>query len=202
VPWEACSLDKYHRLGERTVNQMVPKCPAVLSIIGWHAGESPADIVRRKRADIQKTSSTIWLYQSQLASIQDVQHFGVAYPNPAVYFLEGSAYPAKTTQAAREMSSNGSSSWVPLPRGIGKVTGRLPSGGLFIGALTSPLLNHDIDLWEFFEHSTSKPLRFRQGASTACVLISQAGAVQGMKSRVRKVVAIGQLTPPYAVYLR
>jgi hypothetical protein len=184
------------------VNQMVPKCPAVLSIIGWHAGESPADIVRRKRADIQKTSSTIWLYQSQLASIQDVQHFGVAYPNPAVYFLEGSAYPAKTTQAAREMSSNGSSSWVPLPRGIGKVTGRLPSGGLFIGALTSPLLNHDIDLWEFFEHSTSKPLRFRQGASTACVLISQAGAVQGMKSRVRKVVAIGQLTPPYAVYLR
>ena len=29
----------------------------------------------------------IWLYQSQLASVQDVQRFGRAYPNPAVYFL-------------------------------------------------------------------------------------------------------------------
>jgi hypothetical protein len=183
------------------MNQRVPKCPAVLSIIGWHAGETPADIIQRKRADIQKTSSTIWLYQSQLASIQDVQRFGRAYPNAAVYFLEGSAYPATTAQAAREMSSNGSS-WVPLPPGIGSVTGRLPSGGLFIGALSSPLLNHEVDLWEYFEHSTSKPLRFRQGASTACVVVSQAGPVQGMTSRLRKVVAIGQLAPPYAVYLR
>jgi hypothetical protein len=30
--------------------QMVPKCPAVLSITGWHTGESPADIIQRKRA--------------------------------------------------------------------------------------------------------------------------------------------------------
>jgi hypothetical protein len=114
--------------------------------------------------------------------------------------LEGSAYPATTAQAAREMSSNGSN-WTPLPRGIGKVTGRLPSGGLFIGTL-SPLVNREIDLWEYLEHSTSKPLRFRQGASTACVVVSQTGPVQGMNSRTRKVVAIGRLAPPYAVYLR
>jgi hypothetical protein len=181
--------------------QMVPKCPAVLSIIGWHAGESPADIIRRKRADIEKASSTIWLYQSQLASIQDVQRFGRSYPNAAVYFLKGSAYPATTAQIAWEMSSNGAN-WGPLPRGLGKVTGRLPGGGLFIGALSSPLSNYEIDLWEYLEHSTTKPLRFRQGASTACVVVSQAGPVQGMNSRMRKVVAIGQLAPPYAVYLR
>jgi hypothetical protein len=30
----------------------VPTCPAVLSIIGWHAGESPDIIINRKRADI------------------------------------------------------------------------------------------------------------------------------------------------------
>ena len=74
------------------MNQMVPKCPAVLSIIGWHAGKSPADIVRRKRADIQQTSSTIWLYQSQLASVQDVQRFGVAEPG-AGQLLSASAVP-------------------------------------------------------------------------------------------------------------
>lgn len=181
--------------------QMVPKSPAVLSIIGWHAGESPADIIQRKRADIQQASNTIWLYQSQLASIQDVQRFGRLYANAAVYFLKGSAYPATTAQIAREMSSNGSN-WGPLPRGIGKVKGRLPGGGLFIGALSAPLSGYEIDLWEYLEHSTTMPLRFRRGASTACVVVSQAGPVQGMNSRIRKVIAIGQLAPPYAVYLR
>jgi hypothetical protein len=181
--------------------QTVPKCPAVLSIIGWHADESPADIIQRKRADIHRASNTIWLYHSQLASIHDVQRFGRSHPNAAVYFLKGSAYPATTARAAQEMSSNGTN-WGPLPHGIGKVTGRLPGGGLFIGALSSPLSNYEIDLWEYLEHSTTKPLRFRQGASTACVVVSQAGPVQGMNSRMRKVVAVGQLAPPYAVYLR
>ncbi|SRR5260221_14216864 len=180
--------------------QRVPTCPAVLSIIGWHAGESPDVIINRKRADIQKAKNTIWMYQSQLASVQAVQRFGNAQ-NSAVYFLEGSAYPASTTQAARQMSSNGSN-WGALPQGISDVTGKLPGGGLVIGSLSQTLSDHEIDLWDYFEHSTSQPLRFRQGASTACVVVAQNGPIAGMKSRIRKIVAVGQLAPPYAVYLR
>jgi|SRR5580700_3157063 hypothetical protein len=93
------------------MRRAVPKCPAVLSVIGWHAGESPSDIIQRKRADIQRISRTIWLYQSQQASIQDVQRFCRANPNAAVYFLEGSAYPATTAQVALQMSNDGSS-WI------------------------------------------------------------------------------------------
>jgi hypothetical protein len=179
----------------------VPTCPAIVSIIGWHAGESPDIIINRKRADIQKAKSTIWLYQSQLASVQDVQRFGNIHSTVAVYFLEGSAYPASTAQAARQMSAD-RLKWEPLPNAIGNVTGKLPGGGLIIGTLSAALPDHEIYLWEYFEHATAQPLRFRQGASTACVVVAQNSPVPGMKSRLRKVVAIGQLAPPYAVYLR
>jgi hypothetical protein len=172
-----------------------------VSIIGWHAGESPDIIINRKRADIQKAKSTIWLYQSQLASVQDVQHFGKTNSSVTIYFLEGSAYPASTAQVAREMSSD-RLKWMPLPNEIGNVTGKPPGGGLIIGSLSAALSEHEIDLWEYFEHSTAQPLKFRQGASTACAIVAQNGPVPGMKSRVRKVVAFGQLATPYAVYLR
>src|SRR4051794_19764417 len=150
--------------------QRVPTCPAILSIIGWHAGESPDAIIKRKREDIKKAKSTIWHYQSQLASVQSVQRFGNVHQNVTVYFLEGGAYPASTAQAARQMSSN-AINWGALPPGISNVTGKLPGGGLVIGNLSVTLSEHEIDLWEYFEHSTSQPLRFRQGASTACVIV-------------------------------
>lgn len=180
--------------------QRVPICPAVISIIGWHAGESPDIIIDRKRADIQNAKTTIWLYHSQLASVQDVQRFGSTHSTVTIYFLEGTAYPASTAQASREMSID-RSKWIALPSGLSNVTGKLPGGGLVIGTLSSPLRDHEIDLWEYFEHSNSQPLRFRQGASTACV-VAASGSMPGMRSRFRKVVAIGQLAPPYAVYLR
>jgi hypothetical protein len=78
--------------------------PAVLSIVGWHAGESVEDIVERKRDDVKKSGRTIWLYHSQLATIPMVQQFGRAFPKAAVIFLKGSAYPTSSDLAAREMS--------------------------------------------------------------------------------------------------
>jgi hypothetical protein len=46
----------------------------------------------------------IWLYQSQLASVQDVQRFGRAYPNPAVYFcrVEVTAWDCIIEEGQRE----------------------------------------------------------------------------------------------------
>jgi hypothetical protein len=108
--------------------------PAVLSIVGWHAGESVEDIVERKRDDVKKSGRTIWLYHSQLATIPMVQQFGRAFPKAAVIFLKGSAYPTSSDLAAREMSAD-RNRWEPLPPGIGKVTGKLPGGGLVIGEL-------------------------------------------------------------------
>jgi hypothetical protein len=182
------------------MNQRVPVRPAILSIIGWHAKESPEDIVRRKREDVEKVGRTVWVYQSWKARVREVQRFGSAYPNPTVYFLEGGAFPAATAQQALQMSPD-ESRWESLLKGIGKVTGKLPGGGLFIGEL-SAVPDREIDLWEYLEHPALQPLRFQQGASTACVVPAQNGPAGGMKSRKRRVVAIGRLAPPYAVFLR
>jgi hypothetical protein len=182
------------------MKQCVPLSPAILSIIGWHAKESPKDIVSRKRKDIAKVGRTIWFYQSWKARVTDVQHFGSIYPNPTIYFLEGSPKDAITEHEARLMSHDGSR-WEALPNGIGKVTGKVPGGGFLIGEL-SPVFDHEIDLWEYYEHPALQPLKFQLGASTACVVPTQKGPVEGMKSRRRQVVAIGRLAPPYAIFLR
>lgn len=173
--------------------------PAIISIIGWHAGESVEAIVRRKRDDITNTGRTIWLYHSQKAPIAMVQQFGQRYRDPAVIFLRGSAFPAGTSNQAVEMSED-RRNWNPLPVGIGKVTGKLPAGGLLMSDLA--LVDHEIDLWRFVECPDQCRVRFRQGASTACVVPTKEVTVDGMKSRFRQVVAIGKLTPPYGVFLR
>jgi hypothetical protein len=175
------------------------KCPAILSIIGWHADESPEDIVKRKRADIKKIGRTIWLYHSQKASIPTVQQFGRQSADVAVIFLRGSAFPTGASDEAQQMSDD-RSRWSPLPWGIDKVTGRLPAGGLVIRDLTP--VDYEIDLWEYLEHPGLLPIRFRQGASTACVVPTKDNPVEGMKSRHRRVMAVGRLVTPFGVFLR
>jgi hypothetical protein len=172
--------------------------PAILSIIGWHAEESPEDIAERKCRDVAQAGCTIWVYQSWKARIEAVQRFGSVHFNPVVYFLKGGAVPTRMTQEARQMSVD-RSSWKPLPEGIGKVTGKLPGGGLFIGEL-SPVDSY-IDLWKYLQHP-ALPLRFQRGAATACVVPAPNGSAGGMKKHIRRVVAVGRLVEPYAVFLR
>ena len=173
--------------------------PAILSIIGWHAGESVEDIIERKIADIKTAGRTIWLYQSWKATIPMVQQFGRAFPKAGVVFLKGSAFPTSSALQAREMSED-RDCWGPLPQGIGKVTGRLPGGGLVIGELIPAAT--DIDLWSYLQHPDLCPLRFQQGASTACAIPTDDRPVEGMKSRYRRAVAVGHLVPPYGIFLR
>ncbi len=178
----------------------VLKCPAILSIIGWHAKESPAQIVSRKADDISRAGITFWFYQSWKARTDALQQFSSTFANPTVYFLEGSTVATGTSDAAIEMSHD-RVSWKPLPKGIGRVTGKLKSGtGLALGELVA-VQNKTIDLWDYTEHPEKQPLRFQLGASTACVIPSE-GQMIGMKSRFRNVVAVGRLIAPYAVYLR
>jgi hypothetical protein len=171
-----------------------------LSIIGWHAGESVSNIVSRKCADVGTLGSTIWVYQSWKARVQDVQKFGSIFSNPTVYFIEGKAFATGTEHRAQEMSEDGKN-WGDLPIGIGKVTGKLPGGALVIGSL-STVHDHTIDLWAYVEHPASQPLKFQQGASTVCAVAAPSAPAVGMKKHIRKVVAIGRLTSPYAVFLR
>jgi len=147
------------------MSKFVTTCPAVLSVIGWHAGESVDDIVRRKCADIGKIGSTVSVYQSWKARVPAVQKFGSVFSDPTVYFIEGKAFATGTEHSAQELSAD-CKNWDDLPIGIGKVTGKLPGGALVIGSL-SAVHDHEIDLWVYVEHPALQPPKFQRGASAA-----------------------------------
>ena len=174
--------------------------PTILSIVGWHGSEPPEQVVARKSKDIELVGRTLWLLQSWKASVQQIHNFSVLHSYPMILFLEGDATPTCTADAAQQMSKDGVT-WQAFPNGLGKVTGKLPSTGLVVGEL-SPASEEIADLWNYVEYPSLQPLKFQLGASTACVVPSPTGPMKGMKSRLRKVVAVGRLFPPYAVFLR
>ena len=58
----------------------------------------------------------------------------------------------------------------------------------------------EVDLWQYSDFfDSAKPVKMSQGASSVCVVKKYN---QGMKSRMRKVIGIGRLVAPYAVYLK
>jgi hypothetical protein len=61
-----------------------------------------------------------------------------------------------------------------------------------------------VDLWAYADASDSnKPLRFALGLSTLCAVRKDMSTHPGqMKSRYRRVVAVGRLVDPYSVWLR
>jgi hypothetical protein len=175
--------------------ERVAACPAVLSIVGCHANESQKTIVQRKGRDVAMAGITLWVYQSWKARVRAVQEFARLHPGTPVYFLEGGAVPTGTTEHAQEMSEDGLS-WLMLPKGIGAVTGKLTGGACLVLDQLSPVTTQTIDLWEYVEYPSLRPVKFGRGASTACVVPSPHGPSSGMKSRFRRVVAIGRLAAP------
>jgi hypothetical protein len=185
---------------------------AVLSVMGPHAGEDAEVIFHRKISDIQEIGETFWLIHSHKAKPDMIKRMcGMAsYRENAVecLFIEpssrGGAKPTKTDHAASEYSSD-LLTWLHLPSGLSPVTGLITKNAC---ALVFDQLKLSarvpIDLWEyrdFFE--AHQPVRFRQGASTVCVVQDDMKKhPDRMKSNIRQVVAIGRLIEPYAVWLR
>lgn len=171
----------------------------VLSVMGPHAGESTAAIFSRKAADITAGGSTLWLCRSPQARPDRTQHFR---PN-FVLFLEASskngARPTTTEERATMLSMDGTK-WSTLPAHIGPVTGRISSAYAFVlselTTFTQPPL---VDLWNYVDEN-GDAVRFRLGAST--LLAQRSAPNAGMKSRYRRVLAVGKLAEPYAVWLR
>lgn len=179
--------------------QLVPSTPAIVSVVGWHGGESLDAIVARKARDVANTGRTYWVLQSWKAKTETVQAFGRPYSGATVYFVKGGAIPAGTAQAATQISED-RQHWSALPEGIGPVTGKLNLGTALVLDNLAPC-PASIDLWQFVEHPNAEPVRFMQGASTACLIPAMNISV-GMKSRYRRILAIGRLASPFAVYLR
>ena len=125
-----------------------------------------------------------------------------------VIFVEpatpGGARPTKESDSATAYSPD-RVTWLPLPTGIGPVTGKLDASAtaLVFDQLTT-FVDRDLDLWGYADGADpDMPLRFSLGRSTACAVRREMSAHPGrMKSRHRSVVAVARLVEPYCVWVR
>jgi hypothetical protein len=179
----------------------------VISVMGAHAGEDADAIFRRKIDDCEAVGRTFWVAKSAKARPAQVQ----AICNPGrgyVIFVDSAnpsgARPTTESDCATEYSPD-RARWLPLPDGIGPVTGQMDNSaaGLVFDRLTTDV-DRVVDLWAYADAADSdRPLRFILGLSTACAVRKDMSAhPERMKSRYRRVVAVARLTDPYCLWLR
>ena len=179
----------------------------VISVMGAHAGEDADAIFGRKIEDCEAVGRTFWVARSAKArppQVQAVCRSGRGF----VIFVEpaspGGARPTTESDAAAEYSPH-RVNWLPLPSGLGPVTGQIDHSAtalVFDGLETD--VGGTIDLWTYADGANpDKPLRFILGLSTTCAQRKDMSEhPERMKSRHRRVVAVARLAEPYCVWLR
>jgi hypothetical protein len=185
---------------------------SVLSVMGPHAGEESDAIFSRKIADIRNAGRTFWVVRSHKAKPDIIQTIGSAVRNrsgqPLCAFLHpsapGGAVPTKTSSAASAYSAD-RSKWQALPASITPVTGQMtPNTCALVFDQLCLQESTVVDLWQYADFfDPAQPVKIRQGASTVGVVRGNTSKhPDRMKSHLRKVMAVGRLVEPFAVWLR
>ncbi len=184
------------------------KCPlCVISVMGDHAGEDTKTIFDRKKVDIQGKGITFWLIRSPKAKPPHVQQVCNSFPSYTIFIepaTKGGARPTTKEDAAKEYSNDGKV-WHQLPKGLGPVKGKLDKAA---NSLVFDKIETDfdatLDLWNYAEaFDVHKPIKFILGCSTICAIRKDMKVIPDrMKSRYRKIVAVGRIVEPYSVWLR
>ena len=191
---------------------MEPMKYNVFSVMGPHAGENSDAIFKRKIADVKNVGRTFWVVHSHKAKPDMIQSVGASVfessGEPLCAFLfpssPGGAFPTKTATAALEYSAN-RREWVPIPQGMTAVTGKMSSSTCALVFDQLWLMKSGfVDLWQYADFfDPRQPVIIRQGASTLGVMRKDTSYHPNrMKSHLRKVIAVGRLVHPFAVWLR
>jgi hypothetical protein len=185
---------------------------AVLSVMGPHAGEDAPAIFKRKINDVLDVKKTFWLIRSSRAKpdmVQSICKITAAQDRIVrCHFVEastkGGAQPTSQSVEAKKYSAD-KTNWLELPPGLSPVTGHINSSAcaLVFGELAFEK-EATLDLWQYADGlNQTQPIIFRQGASTQCAFRSDTShRADKMKSHIRRVLAVGILTKPYAVWLK
>jgi hypothetical protein len=179
----------------------------VISVMGAHAGEGPDAIFERKMADCEAVGRTFWVVKSAKARPGQVQGLCASGAGHVIFIepaTSGGARP--TTQAQRAMEySTDRLRWTALPPGVGPVTGQLD--GAATALVFDRLITHVdgvLDLWRYADAaSPDLPVAFKLGLSTVCAVREDTASHRArMKSRYRRIVAVGRLAEPYCAWVR
>jgi hypothetical protein len=200
-------LPSRHGVSVALVDQALAAPGCAISVMGGHAGEGVDAIFKRKMDDVAAVGRTFWVARSPKARPGQVQKLCAA-ERGYVIFVEpataGGARPTTVSDSASECSGD-RVKWLPLPQGIGLVTGKLDDAATaFVFDQLTTNAGRVFDLWQYADASgKGSPVRFILGRSTVCAVRADMSAnPRRMKSRYRAVVAVARLAEPYAVWLR
>ena len=183
----------------------------IISVMGSHAGESENEIFSRKIQDTRKVGKTFWLTRSRQTKPLMVQSICKEADRKgskvSTIFIEassiGGALPTSSAHATTHYSAD-RKKWENLPIELTPVTGKIDSGAYALIFDKLELSQGTINLWkyaDFFDQNS--PIKISQGASTLCAVKKDMSSKSDkIKSRYRRIVAIGTLCPPYGVWLK
>jgi len=184
---------------------------AVISVMGPHAGESENEIFFFLFRDIHTIGLTFWLMKSHRAKPNMVQELCLKADaeNSKSYciFIEpssrGGATPTKSSSSATKYSKD-NLTWDFLPQKLSPVTGKIDNSTYALVFNQLEIVNDNIDLWSYADFfNQNNPLKIILGASTICAIKKDmSDHSDKIKSRYRRVIAIGELYEPFCVYLR
>jgi len=183
---------------------------AIISVVGIHANEGIGHIFTRKIREARESGKTYWAYRSSLADPKTVQEFGLMAEKEksaaACLFIEASSpratKPTKGNEKALLFSLN-KEAWNKIPD-ENLITGSSSSSFALVLDKIDLIDGTSIDLWEYSQKDNpEKAVRIMLGNSTICCLKHPTGNGQPkMKSRYRKILAIGRLAQPYGIWLK
>lgn len=183
---------------------------AIISVVGIHANEEIAHIFARKIEEIRRSGKTYWAYRSAMANPKTVQEFGFMAADEKstvdCLFIEASSpratKPTKGSEKALSLSLN-KESWNKIPDN-NLITGSGRSSFALVLDKIDLIEKTSVDLWEYSrKDNPGKAIRLMLGNSTiCCVKDSSEKDGSKMKSRYRRLLAIGRLARPYAVWLK
>jgi len=185
--------------------------PVVISVIGFHGGSSPRDILRRKREDIERNGLTYWLHRSWKSKPEAVQAACAMASDPYCLFVAaagatpenpyGSSRPTIMNEKAREWSAN-RLDWTKFQEAQSEVSGKVRDGSahaLVFDRLDVVEAEEFVDLSGFMDMRDETPLRFFPNACSICCLETPPGQ---FVSKRRRLFARGRLCSPFSVWLR
>jgi hypothetical protein len=195
-------------LTKKLIEDALEATQCIISVIGDHAGEGVDKIFKRKIEDIAKINRTFWLVKSPKAKpklVQEMCRFDSTYVVNVEPATKGGARPAIADKKATTFSEN-EFIWNPLPNQLGPVTGKLDSRAyaLVFKKLETIDTKQGIDLWHYADFADQqKPIKMMLGCSTVCAIKKDMKEhPERLKSRFRRVVAVGLLVAPYCVWVR
>lgn len=176
-----------------------------ISVIGPHAQESEKEIIDRKALDLDKTGESFWVSKINERFIEDCSR-KLNGKAGYLFLVESSndgksAADTKVSKAATQYSKD-KMNWINIDNKISTVTGNLGNGATAYYYDSIELFQEQIDLDFYSEEGKREAIKFCRGYSNVFAQKNITPLPRGMKSHVRKIVAVLRLKSPYVVWVK